>query len=332
MAQEVAMGNLAMDPIPPPGISLYTEKLITLFSMAVVTFLFGMLPLKIFSQLRNNTDITSRIRWRHFISFCSCFAGGVFIGACLLDLLPDVEESFQKVFKEIQEEYKIDLDYPVAQFVLVFGFFLILLIEQTVLHFQEKWEAETERSALLSQSENISYQSINDTDNDDSHQHDHTVQAVSKHSSLRSVLLLIALSFHSVFEGLAIGLQENARSLLSLFIAVTVHKAIMSFSLGLNLAQSNLSIKSFVISNILFSISSPIGIGIGIAVSDLPNNLPQDVCKSLLQGIAGGTFLYITFFEVLPNELNEASNHRLWKVLFVILGYSAICGILFITH
>jgi len=250
-----------------------------------------------------------------------------------------VEKSFQKVFKEIQDEYNVDLDYPVAQFVLVFGFFLILCIEQTVLHFQEKWEAETERAPLLSQSENLSYGSITDTDNDDRDSHhrdshqDHTVQAVNKHSSLRSVLLLIALSFHSVFEGLAIGLQENARSLLSLFIAVTVHKAIMSFSLGLNLAQSNLSIKSFIISNILFSISSPTGVGIGIAVSDLPSSLPQDVCKSLLQGLAGGTFLYITFFEVLPYELNEqASNHRLWKVFFVILGYSAICGILFITH
>ena len=33
--------------------------------MAVATFLFGMLPLKLFSQLRNNPDVTSRIRlWK----------------------------------------------------------------------------------------------------------------------------------------------------------------------------------------------------------------------------------------------------------------------------
>ena len=31
------------------------------------------------------------------ISFCSCFAGGIFIGAALLDLLPEVEEIFAKV-------------------------------------------------------------------------------------------------------------------------------------------------------------------------------------------------------------------------------------------
>ena len=36
-------------------------------------------------------------RWRLVISFASCFAGGVFIAACLLDLLPDVEEKIQQV-------------------------------------------------------------------------------------------------------------------------------------------------------------------------------------------------------------------------------------------
>ena len=70
------------------------------------------------------------------ISFSSCFAGGVFIAACLLDLMPDVEESFSKVLDEIKDQYKVDLDYPVAQFVIVFGFFVILTVEQTVLHFQ----------------------------------------------------------------------------------------------------------------------------------------------------------------------------------------------------
>merc|ERR1712240_486758 len=138
-------------------------------------------------------------------------------------------------------------------------------------------------------------------------------------------MLLIALSFHSVFEGLAIGLQNNTTHLMTVFIAV------MAFSLGLNIAQSELSVKAFVWSNILFSLASPLGVAIGIALSDLPPSLPQEICNGVLQGIAGGAFLYITFFEVLPHELNKPAR-RLWKVLFVVLGYASICGILFITH
>merc|ERR1712098_268059 len=96
----------------------------------------------------------------------------------------------------------------------------------------------------------------------------------------------------------------------------------MGFSLGLNIAQRNLSFKSFMISNIIFTISSPIGMGIGMGILGLPHSLTQDIISSVLQAIAGGTFLYITFFEVLPHELNQSGlKHRLWKVLFTILGF-----------
>ena len=79
------------------GETLYTEKMITMFAMAVITFLCGMLPLKLFSRLRQNSDLASRAWWETTISLCSCFSGGVFIAACLLDLLPDVEEKIFEV-------------------------------------------------------------------------------------------------------------------------------------------------------------------------------------------------------------------------------------------
>ena len=98
--------------------------------------LFGMIPLKLFSAIRNNTDITSRTRWKNLISFANCFSGGVFIAACLLDLFPEVQEQIEKVLKKIQDDYDVDVDYPVSEFIMVLGFFLILFIEQMVLQFQ----------------------------------------------------------------------------------------------------------------------------------------------------------------------------------------------------
>ena len=50
---------------------------------------------------------------------------------------------------------------------------------------------------------------------------------------------------------------------MTVFIAVITHKAVMAFSLGLNIAQSELSVKAFVWSNILFSLASPLGVAIG---------------------------------------------------------------------
>ena len=119
--------------------------------MAVVTMLFGMIPLKLFSAVRDNPNMTSRNRWKNFISFASCFSGGVFIAACLLDLFPDVQEQIAKVLKEIQDVYNVDLDYPVSEFIMVLGFFIILFIEQSVLHFQV-WGLINSRGKLLPRS------------------------------------------------------------------------------------------------------------------------------------------------------------------------------------
>jgi len=329
--------------------SLLTQKLITLFSMAAVTFFTGLLPLFIFSKLRNNTDVSSKMRWRLVISLSSCFSGGVFIAALFLDLLPDVEESFESVNVEIKEQFNVDIDFPLAEIAMVFGFLLILTIEQTVLHFQEKWAQQTERQPLISDNRRTSYQdhpssyphhdhahddyeTDHDFHEDDHQDHHNHVTPIHHNSSLRSILLLLALSFHSIFDGLAIGLQDEANRMISIFIAVLVHKAVMAFSLGLNIAQSSLSFKSFMISNIIFTISSPIGMGIGMGILGLPHSLTQDIISSVLQAIAGGTFLYITFFEVLPHELNQSGlKHRLWKVLFTILGFLCMFGVISVS-
>ena len=105
----------------------------------------------------------------------------------------------------------------------------------------------------------------------------------------------------------------------------------MAFSLGLTLAQASLTKKQFVMSSMVFSIASPLGMGIGIILSDLNQSLIVDFSNAILQTIAGGTFLYVTFFEVLPHEFNQP-NKRMLKCLFVLLGFSCIAALIFITH
>ena len=97
-------------------------------------------------------------------------------------------------------------------------------------------------------------------------------------------MLLLALSFHSVFEGVAIGLQDNSGQFFSIVIAVMVHKVVMAFSLGLNIAQSDLNLKNFLISTVIFSLASPLGVGVGILMMGLPPSLTRDICNGFLQG------------------------------------------------
>ena len=74
-------------------------------------------------------------------------------------------------------------------------------------------------------------------------------------------------------------------------------------------------------------LGSPVGVGLALAISDLPSSIGQGICNAVLQAIAAGTFLYITFFEVLPHELNMP-NKRMMKVSFVFLGFAFMCGLM----
>ena len=309
--------------------------------MLGATFVPAMLAFLIITLLKTRVRL-SRPKLQSIISNITCLSGGVFMAALLLDLLPDLKEIFDTVEHRIKDEFQIEINFPLSELFLGLGFLLTLSIEQTLLHFKTKWAAETEREreALLSESRTPSYQDITSLpstqrSSSDETEHDnegHSHLPCLPASSLRSLLLLIALSFHSLFEGIAIGLQNEANPRFSFILAVNVHKAIMAFSLGFNIARSNSTMKSFFKSIALFCCSSPFGILIGMLVLDLPHNLTRDILSSVLQAIAGGTVLYITVFEVLQHELDEkAKGNRLWKVLFIILGFVGISGFILAT-
>ena len=137
--------------------------------------------------------------------------------------------------------------------------------------------------------------------------------------------------FNFEISGLAIGLQQDLGSLINLFLAVIAHKGVMAFSLGLTLAQANLQTKRFVMSSLVFSSASPIGMAIGIGLSDLEKSLSVAIANATLQGIAGGTFIYITFFEILPHEFNQPK-YRMIKCFFLLFGFTIIAALIGITH
>ena len=55
----------------------------------------------------------------------------------------DVRESVNNVLDEIEDRYHTKVDYPMADFIIVFGFFVVLLIEQIMLDFKERWKNES---------------------------------------------------------------------------------------------------------------------------------------------------------------------------------------------
>uniref|UniRef100_A0A1A9X4X5 Uncharacterized protein n=1 Tax=Glossina brevipalpis TaxID=37001 RepID=A0A1A9X4X5_9MUSC len=121
-------------------------------------------------------------------------------------------------------------------------------------------------------------------------------------SSFRGLFIVLALSLHEVFEGLAIGLEDSTNSVWFLFAAVSAHKLVLAFCVGVELIVARTKTILAIIYTLTFATVSPLGILIGIFISHNGNANEESILSAILQGLACGTLLYVIFFEILSKH------------------------------
>ena len=144
----------------------------------------------------------------------------------------------------------------------------------------------------------------------------------TKKSNLTSYLLLIALGFHGLFEGISLGIQSTTKETLFLFIAISLHKWAASLSLGISFVKSGIKKKQFITMILIFSLISPIGIGLGMILSVLSS----DILAGIFLSITVGTFIYIACSEIIIDEFSE-SKYKYWKFIFFLIGAGIVIGL-----
>ncbi|CAB3370011.1 Hypothetical predicted protein [Cloeon dipterum] len=190
----------------------------------------------------------------------------------------------------------IKTTFPVSEFIVVFGFLFVVVLEQIVLDCQQSDQpiAHEVPRGDLEQSTEVLEDEERSIGSDIQDPTEHV------HPSLRSVLLVAALSLHSVLEGVAIGLQPSVDSVVQISAAVMLHKAVIAFSLGLNLVQSALGLTAILQSCLVFCSTSPIGIGLGMLADDM-GHTPQGFPKCWPSSLASLWFAEC-YFWILANE------------------------------
>ncbi|KAK7087586.1 zinc transporter ZIP1-like [Littorina saxatilis] len=397
-----------MDPKVTKGVAI-----IILFALTVV---FGWLP--IWLHHRGTLSASASPRRKIVLDVLNCFAGGVFLGTCLLHLLAEGREEFEDYKKEVG----LDVDFPVYEALAAVGLFLVAFVEKigfAVISFtrgngmgdaqrvdsttakgspaivysaprsmgsanygtvpesrhvgnseevnssfvngRPKTETEEgERQKLISaveirtpstgsevrrsvQGQGQGHAHAHDLAEQEHQHHHHSPMAstscdpssISQMSVMRALLLLVALSFHTIFDGLAVGLQETDADVWGVLLAISIHKSLVAFCLGLELAASSpRNAKRPWVFMFLFAFISPIGIGIGMGVtSGHVDERAQLLASSVLQALATGTFLYVTFFEILGQQFAHShdSGMKTWVVmlkLFVaVVGFACMAGV-----
>lgn len=87
--------------------------------------------------------------------------------------------------------------------------------------------------------------------------------------NLQSCVLLIALSMHAIFEGIALGLTSEFGAMINIMLALILHKPAAALSLGVSLTKNFIDKneeKKGVLLLTIFAAATPIGIMFGMAL------------------------------------------------------------------
>lgn len=345
---------------------LLVAKIVAMTVLGISSLLIGLMPYRLskFIDLSNSNPHKNNL----FISLMLCFGGGVLLFTTFLHLQPEVRESFEKLEKQHRIP-TFGNGLPIAELVFCTGFFFVYLIEEVVHMLLEK-RLNNQEDEVLQRSISLrrcskaapignnndsirrsSIVTINKTDDflgntnigfsnsngtlkpAKAHNHNHTVTIEGDSTvtnSFHGLLAVLALSFHAIFEGLAVGLENNRSKVWYLFAAIATHKLVIAFCVGVELVTSKTKLMLMVLYVGTFAIVTPIGIGIGIALSETGEARNEVVIATVLQGMAAGTLLYVVFFEVLARERSN-DHDGIWQLMAIILGFAVMFVLQFMS-
>ena len=263
------------------------------------------------------------------------FSAGVLLAGGFVHLISDSDDDFQELnITDFQWAFAI-----AGGTVAVLACLELALDRAFDDHIHKKKESQAKKQNLSEKTgidttdkeeiDEEKLQSAEKKGDDDHHyhgkDHDHEHFALDAESPFSSILLTIALSIHSIIEGLGIGSTQDVQEIQSAFIAVAFHKGFTAFALGNALVSSGYwsdctKRKYFYLSIGTFVVVALLGIGIGWAISAAESG----VASAVLVGITGGSFIFVAILEILPQEVQTVKMERLpiLPVVFCfLLGY-----------
>ncbi|GFR79506.1 zinc transporter ZIP3 [Elysia marginata] len=153
----------------------------------------------------------------------------------------------------------------------------------------------------------------------------------SSTAHFRSIIYIMALSFHGIFEGMALGLQSMKSSVWALCFAIVVHRCVLAFKLGMDLSRGEEKHGTAFLCIGTFTLISILGIIIGVLICS-GASLYSDVTvpEAILQSLATGTIFYIVFFDILFKDLEGKDDLKRVSCSFV--GFALMAVVFAITR
>ncbi|XP_016505581.1 zinc transporter 11 [Nicotiana tabacum] len=269
------------------------------------------------------------MKWNEgFLVLGTQFAGGVFLGTALMHFLSDSNETFGDLTNK---------EYPFA-FMLACAGYLLTMLADCVICFVYAKQNNSNDVQLQGDTENGKGNGIvtqGQSQVCDGREDYFSKAPLATASSLGdSILLIVALCFHSVFEGIAIGVADSKADAWRALWTVCLHKIFAAIAMGIALLRMipNRPLLSCAAYAFAFAISSPIGVAIGIIIDATTQGVVADWIFAISMGLACGVFVYVSINHLLsrgykPQKMVLVDKPH-FKFLAVLLGVGVIAVVM----
>lgn len=139
--------------------------------------------------------------------------------------------------------------------------------------------------------------------------------------------LALILIIHSLTEGAALGVSNTGTEALIVFIAIIAHKSSDSFVLCMILMRYHFPIIRIVTIITIFSLMTPVGIGLGTLISLFAQSFNGQLAEATFDAFAAGTFLYIATLHHLRFHQRLEEAQSLLEFSCMMIGLAAMGAI-----
>ncbi|OAY45717.1 zinc transporter 1 [Manihot esculenta] len=257
---------------------------------------------------------------KSFFFLIKAFSAGVILSTGFVHIFPDAYESLTSpCLKE-----KPWGEFPFSGFVAMVSAVMTMMIDSFATSYYRRLHFEKALPVSGNEEMERKHEGHVHVHTHASHGHAHGSALIADASStsshfrhrIVSQVLELGILVHSVIIGISLGVSESINTIKPLIAALTFHQFFEGMGLGGCISQAKFKAQSMVVMVIFYSLTTPIGIGIGMGITQSYNeNSPTAlIVEGVLNSAAAGILIYMALVDLLAEDFMNPkfqSNFRL---------------------
>ncbi|KAB2601716.1 zinc transporter 1-like [Pyrus ussuriensis x Pyrus communis] len=293
-------------------------KLVAISSILMASFLGVSLPMlgKKIPALNTENDIFFLIK---------AFAAGVILATGFIHVLPDAFESLRS---PCLSETLWD-SFPFTGFIAMLSAIGTMMIDTFATSYYRRSHFTKALPVKEDEEMNGVHQGHVHVHAHATHGHAHGSGAIAPEDSISSFeivrnrvisqVLELGILVHSVIIGISLGASQSPKTIKPLVAALTFHQFFEGMGLGGCITQANFKSRAIATMVLFFSLTTPIGIGVGMGISNIYNETSPSalIVEGVFNSASAGILIYMALVDLLAADF---MNPRMQSNLRIQLG------------